>query len=87
MWSYLERRDAPAVSILVTFIIAAVEIFNDNTIVSIPKYLRQKLSFSPAKYTREDTCVNHVATQTILWASSRANSPAPGGFQIIFSNN
>ena len=73
-----------AVSILVTFIIAAMEIFNDNTIVSIPKYLRQKLRFSPAQYTREDTCVNHVATQTILWASSRANSPAPGGIRFIY---
>ena len=47
-------------------------------ISSLSRYLKQRLSSPPSSPVVRDGGVSHVATQTVLWASSRANTPAPG---------
>ena len=67
-------------AILLAIMVVFIEIFSDKTISSKTKYIKRKVfrlheckdkGYPPA-------LVCHVATQTILWASSRAASPSPG---------
>ena len=69
-------------AILLAVIVVFIEIFTDKSISSKTKYIKRKIfrlheckdkgkGYPPA-------LVCHVATQTILWASSRAASSSPG---------
>ena len=67
-------------AILLTIILVLIEILSDKSIVSIPNYLRRKLSNPQStKYIcdYEPRTQKHRATQTILWAS-RSSSPGEG---------
>ena len=78
-----------ATILLLSILIVIIEIYQDNTISSLSKHLRQKLSDpKPTSFIRdyEPRVQKHEATQTILWASSRASTPGPTGKTIIITS-
>jgi len=64
------------VALILALLISCFEIATDKTITNKQKYLRQRFGYNQTR--GEDTCVTNAATQTILWASSRCGTPAPG---------
>ena len=71
-------------AILLAIMMVFIEIIADKSISSKTKYLQRKIFLMPDCEDKEyqPTRVSHVATQTILWASSSGASSSPG-----FSSN
>ena len=68
------------VAIILAILISLIELCTSNKVSSLPKYLSQSFSLSPpAQNSSFQKFSPSVATQTVLWASSRATTPAPGG--------
>ena len=71
-------------ALLLSCIVALLEITmtaRGRKISSVPSYLKKRLTFtstSPRQLEKAEIEVAHTATQTVLWASSRAATPAPG---------
>ena len=69
-------------ALLLSCIVALLEITmtaRGRKISSVPSYLKKRLtSTSPRQLEKAEIEVAHTATQTVLWASSRAATPAPG---------
>lgn len=80
----MEHMAPPLLFLLVALILALIlsllELCTSTKISSLPKYLSQSFSPSlPKKNSSFQKFSPSVATQTVLWASSRATTPAPGG--------
>ena len=79
----LEHVAAPLLFLLVALVIALLlailELCTSTKVSSLPKYLKQ--SFTPSSGTAANASFQKfnqsVATQTVLWASSRATTPGP----------
>jgi len=68
------------VSIILSLLLSIIEMFTQTKFSSLPKYLSQSFSQSPlATNSSFQRFQPSVATQTVLWASSRATTPGPGG--------
>ena len=75
-------------AIIISFVLLLVEILTvtDHQISSVPWYLKLRLT-STRSLDTDDVGGHlgqaHVATQTVLWASSRANTPGREGTQKL----
>ena len=65
-------------AILLAIMMVFIEIFADKSISSKTKYFKRRIFRMPDCVEYQPTRVSHVATQTILWASSSGASSSPG---------
>ena len=66
-----------AAAMLITLMLVFLEIASHKSIASMPNYLKQKMvRGSECNGAVTEVRVTHVATQTVLWAASRAGSPS-----------
>ena len=65
-------------AILLAIMVVFIEIFADKSISSKTKYLKRKIFRMQDCKDKKCPSVSHVATQTILWASSSGASSSPG---------
>jgi len=69
------------VAIILSLFLSVLEMCTSKNISSLPKYLGQSFYYSPSGAASTYFHKYHPskATQTVLWASSRATTPGPGG--------
>jgi len=66
------------VAIILSLLVSFLELVTSKDVSSLPKYLNKMFSNTPTSNSSFQKFCPSVATQTVLWASSRATTPAPG---------